>query len=153
MNAFRRVSIWTLLIMIVSFSGCFEEKEWNLEIVLPQGYHGVFKIFEDSKNKITPQRHEGNMLTITVPDDGIVTLKKIKKFDDWHSTIVRYEDGTTITDANFYELDSNALGFYSLWSDDKNNIYYLIGTKKEYQRLQEAGPWEVDKFIPSIKGK
>lgn len=153
MNAFKRVSIWALLIMIVSFSGCFEENEWVLEIVLPQGYHGVFKIVEDSKNKITPQRREENMLTITVPDDGIVTLKKVEQFDDWHSTIVRYEDGTTITDANFYELDSSALGFYSLWSDDKNNIYYLIGTKKEYERLQEAGPWEIDKFIPSMKGK
>lgn len=141
---------WFLLLIAVFFWGCNEEKVWELEIVLPEGYHGVFKIVEDPENGKVLKLNEKDVLTIIVPHSGIVALKQISMFDNWHQTVVRYEDGANITNANFYELDANTLGFYFLWSDSNNNIYFLIGTKNEYESLQKAGPWEVEKFIPSM---
>lgn len=122
----------------------------KIEIVLPDQYHGVFKINFDSEGEAL-QPNNRSVYKIAVPRNGILTLQNADIFNEWHKIAISYQNGEKISNAGFYELDNNSVGLYLLWSDSDGCIYFLIGTQKEYQIIQELGPWEVEKFIPSIK--
>jgi hypothetical protein len=117
--------------------------------LLPDGYRGALKLKTDSEAD-QPQKNPDEIYLINVPQDGVVRMRSLSGFGKWHKVSAQYLDGTFIPHG-VGEMPLDAVGFFSLWTDADGQTFYLIGTRAEYEQIQKAGPWEIEKHFPQAK--
>ena len=119
----------------------------NVEFILPESYEGAFKLIEDKKAgaEIHPI---GGELRIEVPESGIVRLKDLRVFREWHNPRARYAGGAFIPLGVGQSSDTKTLAFFSLWINSSGEIYYFVGTEKDFLKIQSGSPFDVQNYLP-----
>ena len=116
--------------MLFILTGC-NDQAGVIELVLPNGYHGIFQIICDGKIGILPKKTDGKLI-YHIPPNGILFVKSLDPFTTWKSRVARYENGSKILPE--VEAAGSEIAFYnlSLVNDQKGTrIYFLIGSKDE----------------------
>ena len=143
---------WVILIApLIALAGCNSaENPVRHEFILPDGYKGVFKIVED-KTAGQPVKPVDGLVKITVPSNGIVMVKSTHTLQEWHKAVAVYKSGGILPFGVGALPDAESVAFFSLWTEANGTIYYLIGTKAEFDRLQKGSPWKADDYLPRGK--
>lgn len=139
------------LIPLLLFSGgCADRKNEKPKVVfiLPEGFRGVFKVVQNNQGKMVAS--DSGTIFIIVPSDGIVSLKNREFLYDWHGIEAKFISGEMLYNADASEPKENETAFFSLWAESDNGpIFYLVGSKKDYEAARKAGPWKIESFLPA----
>lgn len=137
------------LMVFVLLGGCLESNKYTVHFVLPDGYRGAFKIIEDADNRANPVTISDDVVTVSVPFDGIVKVTDVGFLTKWHSQKATYSNGRSLPSGMAVSPESDVVAFHSLWTDSEGTSYYFVGTPQELEEVQSAGPWKVEAFMPT----
>jgi hypothetical protein len=127
----RWASTLFILLLTLAFSGC-KDKAQPVRYVLPEGFHGVFQISEDSQKGVDLVKSNG-VLFVTVPTNGIVVVKDCSFQMKWHQNTAIFPDGRIISEEDF---DTNAVVLHEVFYTGQTN-WILVGTDRE-ARIAES---------------
>jgi hypothetical protein len=104
-----------------------------VQFVVPNDYHGAFKLVEDEIHGILPTASHGRLI-YTVPADGILLIKSSPALTAWHQESAIRQDEREIPNGG---ANSTAIAFFTLFSGHHNNSsalehWFLIGTRQEW---------------------
>jgi hypothetical protein len=141
---------FVILVLAICLFGCERrvEKAMNVEFILPDSYQGAFKVIEDKSvgSEIEPI---GGELSIEVPESGIVRLKDLRNLREWHKPRARYAGGAFIPFGVGQLSNEESVAFFSLWTNASGEIYYFVGTEKDFQTIQSGSPFDVLNYLPN----
>jgi hypothetical protein len=100
----------------------------SVEFVVPDGFHGIFVIREDTKQGLPPDRN-GNVIRYHIPDSGVLITKDALPLDVWHSEKAMYQSGSYMPESPQHSGSQNCL--YGLATGSDGRSTWLIGTKLE----------------------
>jgi len=85
---------------------------------IPNDFQGIIAIIERESGK----EPMGFWMwkEYTVPDDGVLALKEIEPFFDWHTFTIKREDGRNVNDVRINK--ENREGFWGMGTHWKMNI-------------------------------
>lgn len=84
-----------LLTMLV-VSGCSNDLDRPIKIILPSDFTGEFRIVKDqsgTRPQVTP-----DFYIYTIPNSGELLTLDISDFENWHQLVVEYQDGRVLMD-------------------------------------------------------
>jgi hypothetical protein len=88
------IGMITLLVFVFTPTGCARTAT-RIIIILPEGYAGVFRIEKDSANGQDLAKCVG-VWEFKIPDEGLLLVKDLSPFHDWHEQIVEYPSGRPV---------------------------------------------------------
>jgi len=129
--------LFSAILAVAFLTGCSPRSGDPVHITLPDDYRGVFKITPDPEQGV-PHAFRDDHFQFKIPEDGILKVQNIEPFERFHQRQVTYESGKSLPNG-FLSLPPRTIAWYSLWSDTTGTIWFLIGTKEEYEAAQKMG--------------
>jgi hypothetical protein len=83
-----------LAVFVFIPSGCTRTRT-RINIILPEGYAGVFRIEKNAANGQDLAKRDGAWV-FKIPADGLLLVKDLSPFHDWHEQIVEYPSGRPV---------------------------------------------------------
>ncbi len=144
---YSRRLIALFIVLFNSGSDARDEPILKHEFILPPDYRGAFKVVQDKKTGevIAPI---GGVIKVSVPASGIVVLKSTESLEKWHKAIAVYKGGTALPFGIGVLPNKESVAFFNLWTEADGTIYYFIGTKAQFDKVQKSTPWKVDEYLP-----
>lgn len=104
------------------------QRRYDVEFVVPDGFHGIFVIKEDRKNGIPPEWTD-NSVRYIIPKSGVLITTDTSPLDVWHSESAKYSSGRQIPDPAGVPRKRHIL--IQLTYDSLGRNTFLIGSKSE----------------------
>jgi len=101
----------------------------DLELLIPEGFRGMFKIVPN-KNGVPAKRKETGELSFLVATNGICATSTADAFKHWHSLSVITYRGKRVQVGTSQDTKA-AVQLRPLGSDDTGTYYFFIGTENE----------------------
>ncbi|PCH54322.1 MAG: hypothetical protein COC21_04975 [Verrucomicrobiales bacterium] len=125
------------LFFVLMISGCVQQEETpTIHYVIPQGFEGVFLIYEDKLNGQSTQIID-NQLTLYVNDNGKLPVVSLAYMSRLHRWRCRFNDGAEISIDN-----ADKFSLYNLGYIQDVGKYYLIGNAAQYIKVRGKFPFE-----------
>ena len=142
-------AIGILLGAIMFVPGC--QKRVN-EFVIPPKFRGAIKIepsVPDERVTVEPEIR-GSTVTYVVPNTGVLKLRDARPFKSYAQIAAKYADGTPLLTGDDLTPDPNgkyrysgdrekAIALWTLFSDDKGNLWMYVGTHQEFATAASIG--------------
>lgn len=139
----RRQRVLATISFILMFAtSCDSQDGGVIELILPNGFRGVFVIELDPVHGVPPTS-TGNVATYRIPESGILHVSSFSPFEEWHKKQARQQDGKEIPTIND---ESRGVSTKDLDTEvrlrggmnDGQRIYFLVGTEAELQELRST---------------
>lgn len=117
---------------LAGISGC-ESQSRTIEYVVPVGYRGVFLVVEDPSSNGWPTATPTG-IRLSIPDDGVLILDEFPETYEYHQSIARFADGTTIPSGD--GAPAGSVQFLVLQSSTRGNLtvhWYAVGTRGQIE--------------------
>lgn len=103
-------------------------RRYDVEFVVPDGFHGIFVVKEDWKSGLPPERTD-SIVRYVIPKSGVLITTDTSPLFVWHSESAKYSSGRRIPDPAGLPGKRHIL--IGLTSDSLGRNTFLIGTKAE----------------------
>lgn len=160
--AFLAAILFVLSMCLLIWQSCLMDSgNYVLCFVVPNGYRGVFVIkLDEADGEPSPPLING-VREVRVPPSGVVIFQDIGFFAEWHTTVARYYDGTTLpTEENDSLNDDSHPGEKVRVLDmgaffaPMNEMYVLVGTESERKQLRMFElPDQLEKMQKQIESR
>ena len=115
------------------------QRQYNVEFIVPDGFHGIFVIQEDRKNGVPPERI-GTKIRYVIPKSGTLVTTDTSPLDAWHAESAKYSSGRSIPDQAGLQGKGHIL--ITLIYDSSGRTTFLIGSNaEETQYWQDHNIW------------
>lgn len=111
------------------------------DFILPDGWRGKFKLVLDRAGGIPIDLDNGHY-TYRIPEIGVLRVKSLAPFKQWHGITMAYEGGSSIPGRLDPGRTPQTITFYGLRVTSSAEDWYFIGTDDERKAVYDEKSWD-----------
>lgn len=124
----------SLVVLAIAVQGC-GRRERAVKIILPVRFCNEFAIVQDAQAGQETRADSSGSLVFRIPPNGMLKVRDLSVFFEWHKEAAFFEDGTPIPSGP--GVGDSIIALRHVANADTSSVRYFIGKKADWLHFQD----------------